>query len=500
MKAELKTIFKKCLQSVNPSNLIRSSVSVQSSELLILNRRFKLNKNCYIVGFGKAVYEMAIEMETLIGDHLCEGVISIPVGMRNKFSSQLKENSVIKVFEGGKDNLPDEDSFKAASCIRNLAEKLKLGDLMIVLVSGGGSALLPYPLPPITIEEKINTIKMIANAGADIVELNTVRKELSALKGGKLARLAYPSTTVALILSDIVGDPIDFIACGPTVLSRDFSNDSATNILEKYDLCDAVPASIQRVIFGKTCEDQGKLETDEVMKQVHNVIIGNNSVALEAAKKEAEFLTYSAVIISNQVSGLVSEVADIYGEIILNICKFMFHDSQNDFINNLKAILNPRKDNLYLTDLVNKIVKNIEIIDTLRSTKTLCLIAGGEPTVKVTGKGLGGRNQELVLLMGLKLFELKNKYDFINKFEISFLSAGTDGIDGPTDAAGATCHLNLLEEANLIGLDPNRYLEDNDSYNFFSLLDNGSYSIKVGHTGTNVMDIHMISLRRISPE
>lgn len=500
MKAELKTIFKKCLHSVNPAQLIRSTVSVQSSELKIFNKQFKLNKNCYIVGFGKAVYEMAIEMELLIGDHLCEGIISVPVDIKSKFSSQLKENSVIKVFEGGKDNLPDEDSLKAAKCIKNLAEKLKLGDIMIVLISGGGSALIPYPLPPITIEEKISTIRMIANAGADIIELNTVRKELSALKGGKLAQLAYPSTIISLILSDVVGDPIDFIAGGPTVISKDFSNDSATNILEKYDLCDAVPASVQRVIFGKTGQDQTKPDTDEVMKNVHNFVIGNNSIVLEAAKKEAEFLTYSAVVISNQVTGLVSEVADIYGEIIVNICKFMIHDSKNDFINNLKAILNPRKDNLYLTDLVNKLVKNIEIIDTLRSTKTLCLIAGGEPTIKVTGKGKGGRNQELVLIMGLKLFELKKKYDFINKFDISFLSAGTDGIDGPTDAAGATCHLNLMEEANVIDLDPNKYLEDNDSYNFFSILDSGSWAIKIGHTGTNVMDIHMILLRKKSSE
>lgn len=495
MKTELKNIFKKCLHSVNPGHLVRSTVSVQSSELKVRNRQFKLNKNCYLVGFGKGVYEMAIEMEALIGDHLCEGIISIPIGLRSKFSSQLKENSVIKVFEGGKDNLPDENSFKAATCIKNLAEKLKLDDIMIVLIAGGGSALFSFPVPPVTLDEKVNTIRMIANAGADIVELNTVRKELSVVKGGKLAQLAYPATTVALILSDIVGDPVDFIASGPTVISKDFTTDSAVQVLEKYNLSDAVPASVQRVIFGKIPNDR-ELETDEVMKKVHNIIMGNNLTALETAKTEAEYLTYPAVVISNQVTGLVSEIVDVYGEIIKHICEYMFHNSRNDFINNLKSIFISRKDNLYLTDLINKMLKNIDTIDTLRASKTLCLIAGGEPTVKVTGKGVGGRNQELVLQMAIKLFHLKNKYDFVNKFDISFLSAGTDGIDGPTDAAGATCHTDLVEEANLSGLDPEKYLKDNDSYSFFSLLDNGSHLIKIGHTGTNVMDMHIISLKR----
>lgn len=493
MNAVLKNIFKKCLLFVNPAQLIRSAITIDSTGIRIQNKQFILNKNCYLVGFGKAVYEMAIELESLIGDHLCEGIISVPIGMRSQSAFHLADNSVIKVFEGAKDNLPDENSFQAATCIKKLAERLKLGDIMIVLISGGGSALLSFPVSPITVEEKNSTIKMIANAGADIIELNTVRKELSELKGGKLAQIAYPATTVALILSDIVGDPVDFIASGPTVISKDFSTDTAAEILEKYCLSDAVPASVQRVVFGKIGNENVGKEPDDLMKYVHNVIIGNNSTALEAAKKEAEFLSYSSVILSNQITGLVSDVVELYIEVIKNICKFTIHKNRNDFINNIKSI--PRQDNLYLTDLINKMVKNIDTIASLRTRKTLCLIAGGEPTVQVKGKGIGGRNLQLVLEMGIELSKLQEHFDYAKEFEISFLSAGTDGIDGPTDAAGAICDIDLINEAKKLGINAKDYVDNNDAYTFFSLVDDGIHMIKTGHTGTNVMDVHLILLK-----
>ncbi|KAJ8976169.1 hypothetical protein NQ317_002057, partial [Molorchus minor] len=216
---DLKEIFLKAVESVQPPQLIKNQVKLEGCHLLVKGRTYFLKKPCHVVGFGKAVLGMATELESLLGEQLEGGVVTVPEGIFEKY--QRPSGSKIEYIEGAKGNLPDEEAVKGAVKIRNLAQRLQEDDLLIVLISGGGSALLPLPVSPITLEEKVDVIKKLAKSGADIRELNSLRKRISVLKGGGLAELAYPCKIISLVLSDIVGDPLDFIASGPTISDRD---------------------------------------------------------------------------------------------------------------------------------------------------------------------------------------------------------------------------------------------------------------------------------------
>uniref|UniRef100_A0A8V5G9H1 Glycerate kinase n=1 Tax=Melopsittacus undulatus TaxID=13146 RepID=A0A8V5G9H1_MELUD len=252
-------------------------------QLLVKGRAFPVKRNLYLVGFGKA---------------WCDCLSYLTREML------LKPHSKIQVIEGAKNNLPDAEALKGALAIQELAEGLTADDLLLVLISGGGSALLPAPIPPILLKEKEKLTKMLASQGAAIQELNVVRKTLSLLKGGGLARLSYPAQVVSLILSDVIGDPLDIIASGPTAASSHTVQD-CLQILTKYNLLHSLPKSVETVLSSSPT----KPTAPEDFSHVCNIIIGSNRLALDEAKRQAEGLGYTTLVLSAAVCGDVGRVA-----------------------------------------------------------------------------------------------------------------------------------------------------------------------------------------------
>ncbi|XP_020827215.1 glycerate kinase [Phascolarctos cinereus] len=461
------------------------ALDTETGQLKVRDRNFQLHHNLYLVGFGKAVLGMAAVTEELLSEHLVQGVISVPKGIQeamehtNMKEMLLKPKSRIQVFEGAKDNLPDGNAQQAALAIRDLAEKLTADDLLLVLISGGGSALLPAPIPPVTLEEKQLLTKMLAASGATIQELNTIRKALSHLKGGGLARAAYPAQVVSLILSDVVGDPVDIIASGPTVAS-DHTVQDCLHILSRYDLRGVLPRSIKTVLSQADSDPHGRSGCGHVL----NVIIGSNSLALAEAQHRAEALGYQALILSRVMQGEVGRVARFYRLLAQAVCvrlssKVMRTNKEEDELQDLI-------EELRLSDL--KLKEVLEAVE--RAKGPICFLAGGEPTVRLQGSGKGGRNQELALRVAVEL-----SGSTISDWGALFLSGGTDGQDGPTEAAGAWVTPGLATEAAVEDLDIMASLANNDSNTFFRRLKGGVHLLCTGLTGTNVMDIHLLLLR-----
>ncbi|CAH2236000.1 glycerate kinase [Pararge aegeria] len=475
--SDLRQIFKSSVSAVLPENLIRKSICYNCNEqqLTIAGQHYNLkDKNVYVVGFGKAVKNMAIEVEKSLGSKIKQGIISIPFG-----SSDYKPiNDSIAYWQGAENNLPDSKALETATKIKELVTKLKHDDFLLVLLSGGGSALLPLPKYPITLDDKLNLIKKLANSGADIKELNTVRKRISDLKGGQLAILAQPAQVLTLILSDIVGDPLDFIASGPTSKNEDHPSE-ALNVIKKYKLYKDLPKSIRSVL-----EDDNHLKMFP-LDNVQNIIIGSNKLSTEAATKEAVKLNYFPFVLSNIVTGNVTDLAKEYVELVRIIIAFKKGNINADELKrSLNTLAIPGFD-------LNKTLYSIDGDDIIK-TKDLCLILGGETTVEVKGEGKGGRNQQLSLEFSKVIHDFSNQ---LTNHEIYFLSAGTDGIDGPTDAAGAIGYLQLISNCLESNIDVDNYIENNDSYNFYRRFQNGELHVITGHTDTNVMDIHLIIIK-----
>uniref|UniRef100_A0A6P7F6A7 Glycerate kinase n=1 Tax=Diabrotica virgifera virgifera TaxID=50390 RepID=A0A6P7F6A7_DIAVI len=472
--AVLRDIFIKSVQSVQPEYLIQNEVNVHQRTLTVRGESYNLKRACYVVGFGKAVYGMASELERILGSNLQRGVVNVPVGIFEKYERAI--GSKIEYVEGAKNNLPDEMALKGAEMIKELAEKLNEDDLLIVLVSGGGSALLPLPVPPITLKQKQNLVKDLAKRGADINELNCVRKKISIVKGGGLAELAYPCRIICFVLSDIIGDPLDFIASGPTMPNTDPSEMAAT-ILKKYRLDGEIPTSIKSVIETTEKRDEKRCPvTNGEYEHVKTYVIGNNKIAAEAAKHEAINKGFQSAIISTQIEGDVGQISKIYAEFARNIASVISDLGNKD---NLQVFLRTFSKGLRAEEGFIQ-----EVLD-MDYTKGVCFVFAGEPTVVVKGTGKGGRNQQLALAFSMEV----NKLD-IKGADISFLSCGTDGIDGPTDAAGAIAISDFMKHTQ--NINPELYLENNDAYGFYETYNGGQNLVKIGHTGTNVMDIHLM--------
>lgn len=482
----MRLVFRKSILAVNPPDLVQREILLLNNKLHVRERSYDLKNNCYIVGFGKCVVGMACKVEQILGSHLQKGIISIPYGFME--SNRLDENSLpedsrITVFEGAKDNLPDKNAELASKEIKALLENLKESDVLIVLISGGGSALLTLPKPPVTLEEKLEVIKMLGGAGANIIEMNIVRKKLSLVKGGGLATIAYPCKVAALILSDIIGDPLDMIASGPTVINQD-EDSAALKIIEKYDLSNKVSSSVFETLRSKSVNTSEK-------DNVQNVLIGNNRIALEAAARECTLFGFSPVIVSDSIRGLVSVVCDLYAELVLLLAKLLQNRiSLADFISELNSLL----DQLQVPKHMKEDICLYFLSHGMESDK-FCLIFGGETTVKVVGNGSGGRSQELSLRLGLKLHHLEDDND-LQQCDVVFLSGGTDGIDGPTNAAGAIAYSGQIKHALEDNLNPNDFINRNDSNNFFQKFNKGKDLVVTGHTGVNVMDIHILIVQK----
>ena len=452
-------IFKEAINSVLPHNRIKSLLKIHENQLKLQNQIYEIPKNgVTIVGFGKAVIGMAAELQRqLKPEQIKVAILSVPHGIQDCLQpDQIPQASEkFKIFQGAKNNIPDEAAMKTATKIKETIEKLTSEeDLLMVLVSGGGSALLPLPIDPLNLEDKIQVTKKLSSKGANIQELNSVRIHLSDLKGGKLAQKSK-AKVLSLILSDIIDDPIELISSGPTVEPKNLQN--PIEIIEKYDL------KIKPEIIKKLKQKQ----TIGHLDHVQNVLIGNNKIALKTGLEEATKSNFQSFILTSRLSGEAKLVGEYFANLAFN-AKIQDYVKVKDFLRKLQTE----------PGMIN------DIIDALKSSgKPVCLITGGETIVKVIGSGKGGRNQEMVLSFFLEFSRLCPNQ------KSTFLSAGTDGIDGPTDAAGAIVSTPIInaESLNLM-----EYLSNNDSYSFFERFQNGQNLIKIGHTGTNVMDIQML--------
>jgi hydroxypyruvate reductase len=432
-------IFSKALKGVEAGECVRKHLKRFDDRLIVGGKEYDLSKirNCYVIGAGKATASMAQTVEEILGDRIAEGYIVV------KYRHERPLNK-IKLMEAGHP-IPDENGYDGAKKIIEIAEKAQSDDLVISLFSGGGSALLPLPPHGITLSEKQQTIEKLLLSGADIREINIIRKHLSAIKGGRLAKITYPALHVALMLSDVIGDHLDTIASGPTVPDPS-TFEACLSILAKYDLQGILPASVMEYLHEGLCDriPESPKPGDPEFEKTLNVIVGSNSIAILQAKDEAIRRGYHTIILSSLIQGDTREVSGMHTAIL----KEIFRTG------------NP-------------------------APPPVCILSGGETTLKVTGKGKGGRNQEFVLHA---VPEIAGNNSAV------IMSAGTDGTDGPTDAAGAIADNQTLQRAQTTGLDPMRFLRENDSYHFFQSL--GDLVI-TGPTNTNVMDIRMILVPRI---
>jgi glycerate-2-kinase len=426
-------IFNAGVDSVIPLRLIPDVLYLEKNILHIKHLQYQLEniENIYVIGAGKASAAMALEVEKILGSYITEGHIIVKYGHSSKLNR-------IKVTEAAHP-VPDSNGFRATEAILKLSGKAGANDLVLCLLSGGGSALLtdfPSGSSPAEIM-KVNN--MLVNSGACIQEINAVRKHLSLVKGGQLARAVNPATLVSLILSDVAGDPPDVISSGPTTPDPTTFR-HALEVLDKFNLVDEVPAGIIKYL--KEGEKGLRPETpklnDPVFEKTWNLIVGTNRLALEAAAKKAHEYNINALIIGDQLQGDTSSVAEYLVETALR-----FKEDENE-------------------------------------VKPVCLLFGGETTVKMTGKGKGGRNQHLALQTALLLKDNPG---------ITLLSAGTDGNDGPTGAAGAVVDSETCVNALSEGIDPVKFLLDFDSYHFFK---KAGGHIVTGPTMTNVMDIIVV--------
>ncbi|XP_072176435.1 glycerate kinase-like [Diadema setosum] len=442
---------------------------------------------------------MVRAVEDVLGENVAGGIASIPCGIKNMLKDRKNLlpsfESKVKLMEGALNNIPDAQSLAAATEIALLAESLTEKDIVLVLISGGGSALLPAPAPPVSLEDKLHTISLLASRGATIRQLNTVRKNLSTLKGGRLAKLAHPAQVISLILSDIIGDPIDLIASGPTTPDRSSPGD-CLKILQDFGLgVEQLPPSIFQCL---SIQDSTTALMSPAplthLSHVNNFIIGSNAIAVASAINCAKDLGYSALNFSCAVDGEAKDVAKMYVALataiceVYHSCKLQLTDKEESFCHawqSLQVAFKPFRNKVQdVEDTVKAAV---------RDNKPVCIIGAGETVVTITGSGKGGRNQELALAahIGMETSLPLQKFHHLG-YRVGLLSAGTDGQDGPTNAAGALAILNSSTSMRQFGLDSESFLRNNDSYTFYKTWNDGKDILITGLTGTNVMDLHIL--------
>ncbi len=437
MRKDALDIFNSALQAVDPITAVKNHLKIDGEKLIVSDRSFSLSSfEIYLIGFGKAAAAMARGVEEVLGDRLKAGIVNVKHGHLEEVSSKIKVN------EAGHP-VPDEAGIQGTNEIVGLVSNCTENDLVFCVISGGGSALFPSPQERITLEQKQKTTELLLECGANIREINAIRKHISKIKGGQLAKIVQPATLVVLILSDVVGDPLDSIASGPTAPDETTFDDCMV-VLEKYNLMGKAPDDVINHLEAgaqKKIPDTPKAD-DPAFEKTYNVIVGSNWQAISAAKERADMLGYNTLILSSFVEGETKDVAKVHAAIAKEVLKTG----------------NPIQ-------------------------KPACIISGGETTVTVKGKGLGGRNQEFVLAAAIEIQGLEN---------VVVLSAGTDGTDGKTDAAGALADGLTIQRANKLQMKAQDYLQNNDSYHFFEKLDD---LIKTGPTNTNVMDLRLILIR-----
>jgi len=423
------------IAAVNPEHLTRDWLDAHPGAL-------DCRGQIHLVAIGKAAVGMVRGVVAVAGDRIARGIVIVPKGTETDAPVRFE------VYQGGHP-VPNKEGVRGAQAVRDLARNLTEDDLLLILISGGGSALMTLPPEGISLDDIRQTTDALLRAGADIRQLNTVRKHLDRLKGGHLARTAHPARTLALVLSDVVGDRLDTIASGP-VSGDPTTFGDAVEVLERLGLIDTVPAPVRdHLERGRTGEiDDSPCPDDLAFEWVEAHIIGNNRMAAEAAKVEAERLGYNTMVLSTLITGEARHV----GRVLAGI--------------------------------------GVEILRTATPLEPpACVIAGGETTVTVVGSGKGGRNQELTLGAAVALDELLDGGAESEAERVLVATVGTDGVDGPTDAAGAIADGDTVTRGLKAGFDPDRSLAANDTHPFFQALGD---LIRIEPTGTNAMDLALV--------
>ena len=437
MRSDSEHIFLAGLAAVRADAAVLAHCRRDSDRLIIGDTTLDVKqfRRIFVIGAGKASAAMARAVEQVLPNEISGGVVSV----KYEHTADLKK---VRQVEAGHP-VPDANGEQAARSILDMAQQADESDLVLCLISGGGSALLPLPATGITLEDKQEMSRMLLACGANIHEINTLRKHTSAIKGGRLAEAVYPATLVSLMLSDVIGDDLDVIASGPTVPDTSTFRE-AQAIVATYGLGGKLPSSIQKHL---EAGQSGRVpETpkagNQAFERTINLIVGSNMQAIRAAEEEAGKRGYNCMILSSLIEGETRSAARFHGAIAREI------------LNSGHPIPKPA-----------------------------CLISGGETTVTLKGDGIGGRNLEFALAAAI---------DIAGHSDIVILSGGTDGTDGPTPAAGAIVDHSTLASASAAALDAQLFLDQNNSYPFFEQL--GGLII-TGPTDTNVMDLRIVLVR-----
>lgn len=434
----LRHIFEQALQVVRPEPMLTSCLTLKKDVLIVGEQSLKFDlsrfKRVVVLGAGKASSEMARVLERILGPWISAGLVVTKYG----HGVSCKK---VKTLEAGHP-VPDQNSLRAGIEFKNLITSYQDKDtLFIFLLSGGASSLLVLPEQGLSLDDKMALNKLLLSCGANIYEINVLRKHVSQIKGGKLSKMAYPSSLLTLIISDVIGDPLDVIGSGPTVPDSS-SWAECKAILDKYELWDQLTPSL-RTYFEQGVK--GKLADtpksgDKFFSHVKNLIVGNNFTLLTKAAQIATDLGYNTLILSSELQGEAKEAGK------------------------------------FLASIAKTAVKH-----GCPCALPCCIVSGGETTVRLgQNPGLGGRNQELALSFALDVEGLDNVF---------LLSAGSDGTDGPTDAAGAIVDGRTIKQARSKGLNGQNFLTRHDSYSFLQAIDALLFT---GPTYTNVMDIQII--------
>jgi glycerate 2-kinase len=419
------------LEAVDPGVAVSEHLRRDKNQLLISGKTYDLSayRRIILIGAGKAGAPMARASAELLGGYLVGGLVIVKEGYLGD-----PIDPAIEVFEAGHP-IPDQRGQDATLRMLDMLDGLGRKDLVLFLISGGGSALMHVPVEGVSLADLQQLTAILLAVGADITEINTLRKHLDRVKGGGLAQAAAPAEMVTLVLSDVVGDPLDVIASGPTIPDSSTFQD-AYKVLERYSILDQIPVSVRehlsRGVRGEI-PDTPKRD-DPIFERGVHIIVGNNRRAAEAAARAARSIGFRTLLLTSRLQGEARQAGKILGALARQVGR-------------------------------------------VAGSGPVCLIAGGETTVTVSGDGHGGRNQELALGAVEELAGLAG---------VGLLALATDGGDGPTDAAGAVVTGESLERAMLLGLDPRAYLARNDAYHFFDHLDD---LLKPGPTQTNVNDL-----------
>ncbi len=430
-RARVLDVLGAALDAVDPAEAVRRAMRLDGARLYVGDRAFDLSRirRVLVVGAGKAGAAMAQAAEEILGDRITAGWVNVKTG----YTAPTRR---ITIHEAGHP-VPDAAGVAGTRAMVDLLRDTTADDLVIGLISGGGSALLTLPAEGIDLGAMQALTDVLLASGVPIQDMNAVRKHLSQVKGGQLARLAHPATVVALVLSDVVGSPLDVIASGPTVADSTTFED-ALDVLRRFDILDKVPPVIRRHLeagAGGAMPDTPKAG-DPVLERVQTLIVADNARAAEAAQRRAEALGFNTLLLSTYVEGEARDVAAVAAAIGKEIA----------------AAGRPL-------------------------ARPACVLMGGETTVHLRGRGKGGRNQELALAAALAI----QGWD-----DITIASLATDGSDGPTDAAGGLVDGSTVARGAARGLSARAALDANDAYPF---LEQVGDLIVTGPTNTNVNDL-----------